>query len=407
MPNRLTMMVTPAVFQGGEIDPFAKMTEADESASFEIFYATDRMPAGERDRERFYLDRRGQILRLGRADLRIGDEDANWDELSEQILLEGKAKRPNVELVDAEEFGLMESSVPYFAPEYGTDEARLPARRFAAEVNEKLQRSERKHIYVYVHGIRVNFENPLLITGELWQYLGRDGVFIAYSWPSTSKSWLAYFADLETAASTVRNLRLFLTFLADETDVEQIHILTYSAGSRVVSNALNEMRLINYQDDEAALREKLKIGKAIFVGPDIDMMVFRDHYRDRIFDLPEQIIIYISQKDNVLRWARRLLREPRLGEEMGLMESDLQFLGLVEDTIAIDVTDAEQATTENGHRYFRNSPWVTSDILMTLKFGFGPAERGLVQEEDDPVWKFPPDYVDHLRQTVAPLYSVE
>ena len=58
----------------------------------------------------------------------------------------------------------------------------------------------------------------------------------------------------------------------------------------------------------------------------------------------------------------------------------------------------------NGHAYFRKSPWVSSDILMTLRHGLGPAERGLEQRDDSPVWRFPRDYPAHsgkaLTQTV-------
>ncbi|UCD56076.1 MAG: alpha/beta hydrolase [Candidatus Hydrogenedentota bacterium] len=404
-PGRLAMMEPPAVFKNGEIDPFGGLPERNRTTSFEIFYATDRQPASEKDRESYYLDQRGEVLRLGSATLRIGDENMDWDTFRNQVLFEGRAEKTFVELIDVEEFGMLASSMPLLDPNFGTKEGHLPGVRLATAINEGLQRSGKKDIYVYVHGIRVNFENPLLISSEIWQYLDRDGVLLAYSWPSTTKSWLAYFADIETAASTVRNLRLLLAFLAAETDTERIHILCYSAGSRVVAHALNELRLMHYNDDEAALRSKLKIGKVIFVGPDIELMSFRAHYRDRVFELPERIIIYLSRKDNVLKWARRLFREPRLGDDLGFTETDLEYLAMYSDTVAIDVTDAEQAMTENGHRYFRKSPWVMSDILVTLKFGLEPAERGLSRNEREAIWQFPPDYVERLKEAVAPLYA--
>ena len=68
-----------------------------------------------------------------------------------------------------------------------------------------------------------------------------------------------------------------------------------------------------------------------------------------------------------------------------------------QELIFIDVTDAESATTGNGHAYFRKSPWTSSDILMTLMHDLKPDERGLVRSEDIPIWTFPPDYIRRLR----------
>jgi hypothetical protein len=33
---------------------------------------------------------------------------------------------------------------------------------------------------------------------------------------------------------------------------------------------------------------------------------------------------------------------------------------------------------------------------MNLYFDLDPAERGLVQRDDSPVWAFPPDYIERL-----------
>jgi hypothetical protein len=67
----------------------------------------------------------------------------------------------------------------------------------------------------------------------------------------------------------------------------------------------------------------------------------------------------------------------------------------------IDVTNAEGGTEHGGHSYFRSSPWVSSDILMTLMYNLSPEERGLVKYEDFPVWDFPEDYVERLRKSLA------
>jgi len=95
-----------------------------------------------------------------------------------------------------------------------------------------------------VHGYKVVFENPLLVASELWHFLGYEGSFIAFSWPSTPDT-LAYFADLETAALSAGNLRILIQYLAEQTEARKIHIIGCSAGTWVVAQALDQLALIH------------------------------------------------------------------------------------------------------------------------------------------------------------------
>ncbi len=63
----------------------------------------------------------------------------------------------------------------------------------------------------------------------------------------------------------------------------------------------------------------------------------------------------------------------------------------------IDVTGAAGSSTGNGHDYFRQSPWVSSDILAMLALGLDPAQRGLVKDETKMVWRFPDNYIEQLQ----------
>ena len=70
------------------------------------------------------------------------------------------------------------------------------------------------------------------------------------------------------------------------------------------------------------------------------------------------------------------------------------------DISIVNVTEASQATAGNGHGYFRRSPWASSDILITLAYGLSPRQRGLVREENSPIWAFPADYIERLRAAI-------
>ena len=115
----------------------------------------------------------------------------------------------------------------------------LATEKLTKSINDKLKKSQKKDIYIYVPGYRVGFEDPVMIAAQLWHYIGYDGVFIAYSWPTTPKRLLAYVSDLENATNTIRKFRILLEFLASNTEVNQINIIGHSAGTILFLEIVN------------------------------------------------------------------------------------------------------------------------------------------------------------------------
>ncbi len=401
-PYRFPLICTPAVFWDSDLDPFGEKTDVGRGTDKEVFYATDRRPAGEDDNEPFYTKDRGHSLRLGKATVRIGDEKMDWPDIQNQSFSKVRDGKLWVQVKEVREFGKLLSTQNWYGPEPETQKPHEPSIRFAEEINEKLHYSKQKDIFIFVHGYRMVFEYPVLVASEFWHYLGYDGVFLAYAWPSTPK-FFAYMSDVETAELSTRNFRLLLTYLSQKTNVRRIHIMCFSAGSRVVSRALKELRLINYGEPEDSLHRRLKIGQLIFTGADMDLEIFKAYHADGINDVPEQTTIYISEKDKSLKMAETIFGRTRLGTVGGLSQSDMDYLAKRTDISFIDVSYAKDSDAERGHDYFRRSPWVSSDVLLTLKYQAEPDKRGLVRTEDDPIWKFPSDYVHTVKDAVTRL----
>ena len=42
------------------------------------------------------------------------------------------------------------------------------------------------------------------------------------------------------------------------------------------------------------------------------------------------------------------------------------------------------------------SACASSDVLMTMYYGLTPEQRGLVEQQDLPIFTFPPDYISRL-----------
>ena len=208
---------------------------------------------------------------------------------------------------------------------------------------------------------------------------------------------------METAALTAHNLRIFLEYLASETDAERIHIVGYSAGTRVVITALHQLALLHVDEGQQAMQKRLKIGHVILVGSDFDRELFGDYIIDGLLKVPSSFSVYTSATDKPLGISRWLFRRERLGQMWRGYKPPpavADFLNQQDNLHIIDVTDAESAAAGNGHAYFRQSPWASSDILVTLMYDLEPAERGLIRSTELPVWQFPPDYIQNLRSTL-------
>ena len=181
-----------------------------------VLFATDRQPATKEGS--FYQDGTRGYSAVGVGKLTMGDGDYTWEEEEYSPSQTDRSEDFPLQVTSVEEYGFLEESyTPFLDPASVPEDRTIGGKRFSEAVNGKLATSRNKDVYIYVHGFKTVFENPLLVAAELWHYLGYDGVFIGYSWPATP-SIFAYGSDIETAQVSARNLKLFLTFLARETD---------------------------------------------------------------------------------------------------------------------------------------------------------------------------------------------
>jgi len=399
--HTVDLMPAPEVYADGSIDPFSKLVEDPRQApGYDILYATCRKP--EIDGNDYYSNERGLLLRLGRAKTETGPEGFSWEMVGRVSLLKNRTDRYPVKLSGIDEIGILDRTVTVFTPTdlipENPDEA---GRRFAERINAKLAHSNRKDVFIYVHGYKVIFSNPILVSAEIWHFLGYEGVFIAYAWPSTPSRW-AYFSDIETAEIASHNLRRLIEYLAEETGAERLHIIGYSAGTRMVANALHQLALLHAKKGKIAVQRKVRIGHVILLGSDLDRQIFGAYLIDGLLNVAQSISVYVSTQDKALGLSQWLFKRQRLGQRWPelLSPQAIGYLNGTPNLQIIDVTGIEGSTEGNGHGYFRTSPWVSSDILMTLMHDLDPDERGLIRSPGDPEWRFPEDYITRLRTTL-------
>lgn len=409
------MMPAPLMYKVTAFDLFQDLQPEEKTNVFEVLYATDRKPGEESsDAGAVYTDERGISLRFGQATVMMGRESTLWPELERDSL--SVRKRPPMRLAEVTELGELWTTIPFSEKEEYADARRSnshgdairkPAEAFAAEVNRRLEKTEKKSVVVYVPGFNTSFETPIMMMAQFGHFMQNHAVFVAFSWPS-SASPLGYSKQVNRRAVSNRNLRELLTFLAEETEARDIHIVTYSAGAPVVTEALLQLRLQHAETEPSQVREKLKIGNVIYSGADQDMDYFRNVYLDGFDDVADSITVYASQIDSGLGLSSKFMNGlPRLGRSLEhLTEGDLEALRRARATDLVNVTSAQEYAGKGdalAHAYWYLNSWVNTDVIAILSGRLSPEDRGLVWDEEAAQWVFPEDYPDRIARIIEGL----
>lgn len=358
-----------------------------------VLYATDRA-AGPADRSAYYGSAAGEALRVGKATIGEGAAKPQRD-------ARVRSARPDdlsLRVSEVDEYGVL--SAPFLpAVETGDGPSATARRKFAQEVNARLDREGERDVFIYVHGFREPFENPILVGAELWRYLGYQGAFVAYSWPAANRL-TAYVGDTETALATARNLRELVAFLETSTKAERIHIIAHSAGTRLTVRAMEQIALLNRRDPKNPRRLGSTLENVLLISSDLDRGAFVAAVADGLLTVQRHLIVYGSSKDRALQASRALSGHRRLGSLFAdkALPDELRdlFRNNPQRLSYIDVTGVEGVNAGLGHSYFRSSPWVSSDMLMKLAYRLDPEARGLVRDPATGVLSFPPDYVARM-----------
>jgi esterase/lipase superfamily enzyme len=117
-------------------------------------------------------------------------------------------------------------------------EAEADARRV---LSERLALTPRKEVFILVHGVGNDFDDAVIGAAEIWHFLGREGVPIAYTWPAGGEGLFFYTTDRESGEFTVLHLKQLLKVLATIPEVERVHILSHIRGTDVTMTALREL----------------------------------------------------------------------------------------------------------------------------------------------------------------------
>jgi esterase/lipase superfamily enzyme len=404
------MMPTPVAYREGRVDPFADIAPHNQTTTVQILYATDRKRSTSTNKQTPYGAKRDTALNLGVATVQIGSKDATWEQVERASRTK---KRPPMRIVETEQFGPLWTTISAAQPEARAeavastspdDPIREPARRFVDEVNARLASAGTNDIVVYVHGFNTPFAAPIHMMAQFEHYMAHDVVCIAYSWPSRATP-IGYSTQLFKAGTTIRKLRELLILLAEHTDVDRIHLVSYSAGAPILAETLLQLRLIHADTPPDEIRERTRIGTVVFAGADEDVEYIRGLALDKVGEIFDSVTIYMSRTDAAMVLSRTFTTgTARLGRALNeLNEAELEAVRAQDKLQVVDVTRAVNIAGGGdiwSHAYWYLNPWVSTDVIAQFRYRLPPEERALQREQDQAVWEFPKDYPEQIVETL-------
>jgi esterase/lipase superfamily enzyme len=411
------LMPTPVVYQepGGEPVVTQPAELRGSSTDVDLLYITDRAPETDPESDLPFGQERAKRIEFGSARVEIGP-DVSWPELERESQLAERTRDLDLSLGRVKRLGAFPDE-PYdirvgadgfkYRDDATLAQHMTARRQLQEEVQQRLQRSPRKEVMLYVHGFNETFETAAFTAAELCHFLGREPVCAFFTWPasSTGNFLISYTSTTESADYARNHLKKVIRTLATTPGVERVQLLAHSRGTALLLSAVRDLfgEVISAGHEPAVT---LKVDNIVLFSPDIDVEVAAQMITSFASDpdvfsvwptgrlprsLRERFTIYSSPQDRALLVSRILFRsESRVGN---LRPEDVPKGA--QDYLAklgnIDIIVYEGKRTDAfGHAYFTTNPQVSSDVMQLLRYGKAPGEPGRELIRRGPiVWEFP------------------
>lgn len=420
-------MIAPPYVMRGEAgrQAFAKVDPAFRTADMPLLYVTDRAV----DK----IGPNGPIYGYGRSrDVNYGvvtvglDPEPSWDQLVIDSTKNAEQQPYDLRIKSVEPLGSFQDIIQRMEVKDGRLEAKADGvqglreerLKFRKAVARWLDHTDVKDAYVFVHGFNNTFDDAVFRMAESWHYAGRPGVPIVYTWPAGSGGLFGYAYDRESGEFTIVHLKLLLTALAENPQIERVHLIGHSRGTDVAVTTLRELHaevraatgrgitgqlsdrpLITLTPEQTAhipyTFEYLKLHTLVLAAPDLDQDVFVQRFvGENLVRAAQRIVIYFSPEDEALAFARWLFgSKARMGD---LHASD--FTPEQRATLAklTSVELIECATKGfSSHAYIFQHPGAFSDLLLILRDDRlpGAANGRPLEQPIEGVWLLKNDYL--------------
>jgi esterase/lipase superfamily enzyme len=279
----------PSIVTSADAGLVKKMSHSSSAllTNIEVFYGTDRKRTGSTQPDKFYGSDRGT--------LEFGTCSVSIPQGHKQGILEGP------------EFVWYKHSLQEKNPLKHIvllDLSTLPEEDFFSKLNFRIDSSDEKQAFVFIHGYNSTFEDAARRTAQMVYDLGFNGAPIFFSWPSQGKvispelRYFKFYTTDETNVDwSVSDLNDFLFKLSSKTNASTIHLIAHSMGSRALTTALKEIA--------SERRETTAFKEIVLAAPDIDAEKFKTDILPKIQAADRRITLYASSNDEWLKQSEK------------------------------------------------------------------------------------------------------
>jgi len=401
----IALMPTPNLYSSNQMNPFVEVPPPLQATTIDALYFTDRVPAvNPPDAPADLLNygtERSRSVAFGISRIQFGPENLTWDDLV-KISTHRERASGDIKLTVAKTSELARfpntprslippqatqpasspaaaSTEPVWHPAYIGDEipnaeSIAAQEAFRKSMAEHMAASPVKEVYLFVHGYNNTFSDSVITVAQMWHFLGRAGVPVAYSWPAGASGLLrGYTRDSESSEFTVFHLKQCLRLIASCPEVEKINILAHSRGTAVTTSALRELHL-EIAGSGRSTREVLKLGTLVLAAPDLDVdTVIQRMMTVRLGRVPERFALYINKSDQALSMSNWLFGGIT---RLGALDSKMftaEELAYARNEKSVQIIEARVSDTGAfGHDYFHSNPAVSSDIILLMRYAYPP-----------------------------------
>lgn len=236
-----------------------------------------------------------------------------------------------------------------------------------AVINQAKADGEPEEILIFVHGYNVPFAAAAKRTAQLKVDLEIDGEALFFSWPSHGNLG-QYLADEDNARLSAVPFQRMLKTVCEPFQNARIHIVGHSMGTRIIHESIKQM----YAEKSPILDS---LDSLVLAAPDIDRRQFHLELEDIVRQIDLPITLYASANDKALMVSGQLHNNVRLGD---VTPEPVIMPGV--ETIDCSMIDTDFL----GHGYYGDSGDLLKDLTQVIRDD-RPAERrfGLILQRLD------------------------
>ena len=397
------LVQTPNLLQNQ--DPhqvYAACPESSRTAGAAVLYATDRAIVEHSKIYPTYGHGRANSLAFGVADVNLHPHPS-WKELIHESTQAKRGREFELKLASVREDGRIQPSIePIVEPGPGQTivQARAQLDRSEIKAFHELLRGQladatHKDVYVFVHGFNNTFDDAVFRAAEVWHFMGRVGVPIAYTWPAGLGGLRGYAYDRESGEFTVGHLREFIRSVATCPGVERVHLIAHSLGVHVTISALRELNLIYTAQGKSTQRE-LMLENLVLAAPDVDEELFMQRFvGENLLKAAHRTTIYASQYDKAIELTDIIFASRRRLGTLAVKDFSPKMKQGLAKLPNVQFIECKVSGWLLSHSYVFTHPAALSDLILVLRDRRDPgaANGRPLRQRAEGIWELTDDYL--------------